>query len=92
MTNQRVIGVDLGGTKILAGLIEDGRVRETVAHPTPTTSQDALFDGLASAVRELPLDGVDAVGFGIPSRFDYAPAMRSAPSTSRCARSISSRR
>ena len=71
MTNQRVIGVDLGGTKILAGLIEDGRVLQTVARATPTTSQDALFDGLAAAVRELPLDGVDAVGFGIPSRFDY---------------------
>ena len=71
MTINRVIGVDLGGTKILAGLIEDGHVLETVERPTPTTSQDALFDGLAAAVRELPLDGVDAVGFGIPSRFDY---------------------
>ena len=71
MTINRVIGVDLGGTKILAGLIEDGRVLQTVEQPTPTTSQDALFDGLAAAVRELPLDGVDAVGFGIPSRFDY---------------------
>ncbi len=71
MSGRRVVGVDLGGTKILAGVIEDGRVGETVEHPTPTTSQDALFDGLAAAVRELPLDGVDAVGFGIPSRFDY---------------------
>ena len=71
MTMNRVIGVDLGGTKILAGVIEDGRVLQTVERPTPTTSQDALFDGLAEAVRELPLDGVDAVGFGIPSRFDY---------------------
>jgi glucokinase len=71
MNVNRVIGVDLGGTKILAGVIEDGRVLQTVERPTPRTSQDALFDGLADAVRELPLDGVDAVGFGIPSRFDY---------------------
>ena len=71
LTANRVIGVDLGGTKILAGLIEDGHVVQTVEHRTPTTSQEALFDGLAEAVRELPLDGVDAVGFGIPSRFDY---------------------
>jgi len=71
MNTNRVIGVDLGGTKILAGVIEGGRVLQTVEHPTPTTSQDALFDGLAAAVRELPLDGVGAVGFGIPSRFDY---------------------
>ncbi len=71
MKSNRVIGVDLGGTKILAGVIEDGKVLQTVEHPTPTTSQDALFDGLAAAVRELPLEGVGAVGFGIPSRFDY---------------------
>ena len=71
MSANRVIGVDLGGTKILAGVIEDGVVQQTVEHPTPTTSQDALLDGLAHAVRELPLDGVAAVGFGIPSRIDH---------------------
>jgi glucokinase len=71
MNANRVIGVDLGGTKIRAGVIEDGRVLENVERPTPTKSQQALFDGLAEAVRELPLDGVAAVGFGIPSRFDY---------------------
>jgi glucokinase len=71
MSANRVIGVDLGGTKILAGVIEGGVVHETVEHPTPITSQDALLDGLAAAVRELPLDGVVAVGFGIPSRIDH---------------------
>jgi glucokinase len=71
MSANRVIGVDLGGTKILAGVIEDGTVLQTVEHPTPITSQDALLDGLASAVHELPLDGVGAVGFGIPSRIDH---------------------
>ena len=71
MSANRVIGVDLGGTKILAGVIEDGAVSATVEHPTPTTSQEALLNGLADAVRELPLDGVAAVGFGIPSRIDH---------------------
>ena len=72
MTTNRVIGVDLGGTKILAGVIDaDGHVHETVEHPTPTTSQTALLDGLAAAVRELPGEGIAAVGFGIPSRIDY---------------------
>jgi glucokinase len=67
---QRVIGVDLGGTKILAGIVDsNGLVHETVEHPTPTTSQAALLDGLVAAVRELPGD-VAAVGFGIPSRID----------------------
>jgi glucokinase len=72
MSDQRVIGVDLGGTKILAGIVDaDGTVRETVERPTVTTSQTALLDELASIVRELPHDGVAAVGFGIPSRIDH---------------------
>jgi glucokinase len=68
----RVIGVDLGGTKILAGIIDAaGRIHETVEVPTVTTSQAALLDDLVAAVRSLPLDGVEAVGFGIPSRIDH---------------------
>jgi glucokinase len=71
MSANRVIGVDVGGTKILAGVIDaDGTVLETVEHPTPTTSQAALLDGLAAAVRELDGD-VAAVGFGLPSRIDH---------------------
>ena len=67
-----MIGVDLGGTKILAGIVdEDGAVHETVERPTVTTSQSALLDELASIVSELPHEGVGAVGFGIPSRIDH---------------------
>jgi glucokinase len=72
MKEKRVIAVDLGGTKILAGVVDaDGTVHETVERPTVTTSQAALLDELASVVRELPHDGVGAVGFGIPSRIDH---------------------
>ncbi len=70
MSANRVIGVDLGGTKILAGIVDlDGKVHETVEQPTPTTSQAALLDGLVETVRPLAGD-VAAVGFGIPSRID----------------------
>ncbi len=76
MNAQRVIGVDLGGTKILAGIVgQDGIVHETVERPTVTTSQAALLDELADVVRELPLDGIDAVGFGIPSRIDFSTGL-----------------
>jgi glucokinase len=73
MALPRVIGVDLGGTKVLAGIVDrDGTVHETVERPTVTTSQAALLDELAAIVRDLPLDGVSALGFGIPSRIDHA--------------------
>jgi glucokinase len=72
MTGARVIGVDLGGTKVLAGVVDqDGTVHETVERPTVTTSQAALLDELASIVRQLPQEGVSALGFGIPSRIDH---------------------
>jgi glucokinase len=71
MSTNRVIGVDVGGTKVLAGLIdEDGAVHGTVERPTTATSQEALLDELAHIVRELPLDDVIAVGFGVPARVD----------------------
>jgi glucokinase len=76
MGRNRVIGVDLGGTKILAGIVdEDGAVHETVERPTVTTSQAALLDELADVVRSLPQDGVEAVGFGIPSRIDHGKGL-----------------
>ena len=71
MTANRVIGVDLGGTKVLAGIVDDeGKLHETVERPTVTTSQTALLDELAEVVRALPQHGVGAVGFGIPTRVD----------------------
>ena len=73
MSTKRVIGVDLGGTKILAGIVdENGTVHETLERPTVTTSQAALLDELAEIVRALPHEGIHAVGFGIPSRIDHA--------------------
>jgi glucokinase len=68
---QRVIGVDLGGTKILAGSIDhDGRVHERHEVRTPTSSQADLLEGLASAIEPLVGDGIDALGFGMPSVID----------------------
>jgi glucokinase len=67
----RVIGVDVGGTKILAGVLDpDGGVLERREVPTPTGSQDALLDGLAASVEGLAQEDVRAVGFGLPSRID----------------------
>ena len=69
--NANVIGVDVGGTKILAGLVgRDGTVAAHREHPTPLDSEAELLDALEGAVRELLDESVVAVGFGIPSRID----------------------
>ena len=66
-----MIGVDLGGTKILAGVVDrDGQVEQRREHATPVTSQDDLLTGLDEAVEELLGDDVAAIGFGIPSPID----------------------
>jgi glucokinase len=71
MVGKRAIGVDLGGTKILAGLVDaDGRVRETAQRETPTGSQERLLDALEAIVSELRSPEVGAVGFGVPARVD----------------------
>jgi glucokinase len=68
---KRVIGVDLGGTKILAGLVdEQGQVERRRERATPLASQEELLAGLDEAVGELLGDGVVGIGFGIPSQID----------------------
>jgi glucokinase len=71
LDGKRVIGIDLGGTKILAGVVaDDGRVEHRRETPTPTGSQDDLLAGLDAAVGELLSDEIAAIGFGIPSPID----------------------
>jgi glucokinase len=71
LDGKRVIGIDLGGTKILAGVVaDDGRVEHRRETPTPTGSQDDLLAGLDAAVAELLSEEIAAIGFGIPSPID----------------------
>jgi glucokinase len=69
----RVIGVDLGGTKIAAGAIDrKGTVTARVERPTPTASEQGLLQALEALVEEIAADvgDVEALGFGIPSTID----------------------
>ena len=68
-----VIGVDLGGTNLFAGVVDSDlvvhrRTRRTVAG----LELPALLDTVAGAVIELrdAVDGVEAAGFGIPCLID----------------------
>ena len=71
MDGNRVIGVDLGGTKVLSGIVDrDGRVERRREYPTRTGSEDELLAGLDASVEELLGDDIGAIGFGIPSPVD----------------------
>src|SRR5437764_4409049 len=69
----QAIGVDLGGTKILAGVVaRDGSIVRRHERPTPQDSQEHVLAELEAAVAELLDDSVEAVGFGAPSPIDQA--------------------
>jgi glucokinase len=74
MPARRTIGVDLGGTKLLAGAVDPGlrvhhRAQRTVTGLDQTTLLDVAVDAVQE-VRESAGAEVEAVGFGIPCLID----------------------
>jgi glucokinase len=69
----RVIGVDVGGTKVATASLQDGVLGEVRTRPTEKTSPDTLVDQLVEAIEEY--GDADAVGLGIPSVIDAQRGM-----------------
>ena len=76
MPAPRVIGVDLGGTKLLAGAVDSSLgIHHRVQRPVAGLDQPALLDVVEAAVREATASAgapVAAIGFGIPVLMDRA--------------------
>lgn len=71
MREERVIGVDLGGTKILAGLVaRNGAIGRTIEIPTPDGSQERVLAAIDGVVEDLLVDGAAAIGYGVPLNID----------------------
>ena len=74
-----VIGVDLGGTKLLAGAVgDDLSVIHRTNRPVYGLSQDELVQMVADAVDEIRTAvgaPIEAIGFGIPCTFDSRSGM-----------------
>ena len=68
-----ILGIDLGGTKILAAVVEGGRTVDKVRLDTPTSGFDDVVAAMASAARSLATRGhvISAVGVGSPGPLDY---------------------
>lgn len=78
----RAVGVDLGGTKVLAAAVHDGEPHHTVKLATPTDSADAVIASVVDAVRQVvEADGHDLeqVGVGAPGPVDAEGVVRDAP-------------
>jgi glucokinase len=81
------IGVDIGGTKILAGIVnEDGEVLATARRATPRNDANDVLDLVGEVVRELvsgSVEALDGVGLGVAGLVDadrskvyFAPNLR----------------
>jgi len=81
------IGVDIGGTKILAGTVtEDGEILSTARRPTPRHDANDVLDLVAEVVNELVAgtdEALEGVGLGVAglvdadrSRVYFAPNLR----------------
>lgn len=68
------IGVDVGGTKVAAGLVDaQGQLQGRESKPAPTSSAAALVDLVSELVRGLASGHeVDAVGIGLPGLVNAA--------------------
>jgi glucokinase len=71
VADEYVIGMDLGGTKLLAGLIDrEGVVVERKVRQTDTSSEEAVLAQIEAAVEELVSDDVAGIALGVPSLID----------------------
>jgi glucokinase len=65
------IGVDLGGTKVAAASLVEGRLGESVLRPTDLSTTEALLDQLVELVNHVRPPGLDGVGIGVPSVVEF---------------------
>lgn len=66
---QRLIGVDVGGTKIAVALLDGTTLLEPVLQPTDTSNADAIVAQLVKAVQAA--GDAAAVGVAVPSVVDW---------------------
>jgi len=71
MANKAIIGIDLGGTKVGIGRVEDGRI---VGHVSAAVSargpEEQVVEEVVAAVARLFDPGVAGIGVGVPSVVD----------------------
>ena len=74
MPERLAIGIDIGGTKVAAGVVDEhGHLREVLRRETPSTSPTAVADTAVQAVTELRRrHDVVAVGVGAAGFVDIA--------------------
>jgi glucokinase len=68
-----VIGVDVGGTKILAGVVDrEGRVLRRHVAESPVSAEPDVLEALERAIADVLDESVAAIGIGVPANLERA--------------------
>jgi glucokinase len=71
MSAPHVIAVDLGGTKLAAGLVDrEGAVLSRTVEPTDLSGEESLLAQLERVLDAVAGEGYSALGVGVPSTID----------------------
>ena len=69
----KTLGLDVGGTKIAAAVVEDGNILAKEQIPTPQEGLESFLNALESLSKQLLANhDVEAVGIGLPGPIDFA--------------------
>ena len=88
------LGIDIGGTNISFGLVEDGKVVQGFSVPSFSreSTQEETLDYLSAQIRKLITPAVRKIGIGVPSVVDVKRELSMTPRTSPPGRKCRSRR
>lgn len=77
MAKQYAIGVDIGGTKVAAGLVDNmGNVIDSLRVPSQVLNAESLFETVCSVIDELlkrhqlTIGDIKGIGVGLPGKVD----------------------
>ena len=66
------LGIDIGGTNLNLGLVENGRIAQRISVPsfTQDSTLDQTLDYLSAQIHKIIHPGTDRIGIGVPSVVD----------------------
>jgi len=71
MNSEILIGVDLGGTNMRAGRLENGVLLDSATQPTPAKeAEGVVLEQLCATIDQVLTPGVRGIGIGVPSVVD----------------------
>lgn len=71
LDHKPVLGIDLGGTKVKVGRVQEGVLHQTNKLPVPVTDQEEeVIDAICNCIDALFDQNISAIGVGVPSIVD----------------------